>query len=61
MASLAVKLDKPLTARLMPVPGQKAGDPAEWPDFPYFAKGKVMHVGEIAEGSRFFEGSHLFF
>ena len=61
MAALAVKLDKPLTARLMPVPGQKAGDPAEWPDFPYFAKGKVMHVGDIAEGSRFFEGKQLVF
>ncbi len=61
MASLAVKLDKPLTARLMPVPGHKAGDPAEWPDFPYFAKGKVMHVAEIAEGSSFFEGKRLVF
>ena len=61
MASLALKLDKPLTARLMPVPGQNAGDPAEWPDFPYFAKGKVMHVGEIAEDSRFFDGKFLHF
>ena len=60
MASLAIKLDKPLTARLMPVPGQKAGDPAEWPDFPYFAKGKVMHVGEIAEDSTFFGGPTIY-
>jgi uncharacterized protein len=44
MASLAVRLDKPLTARLFPVPGRSAGDPAEWPDFPYFARGKVMAV-----------------
>jgi hypothetical protein len=44
MASLAVRLDKPLTARLLPVPGKQAGDPAEWPDFSFFAKGKVMSV-----------------
>lgn len=46
-ASLAVRLDKPLTARLMPVPGKMAGEPAEWPDFPYFAKGKVMYVPQL--------------
>jgi uncharacterized protein (UPF0210 family) len=44
MAVLAVRLDKPLTARLLPVPGKAAGEPAEWPDFPYFAKGRVMAV-----------------
>jgi uncharacterized protein (UPF0210 family) len=44
MASLAVRLDKPLTARLLPVPGKAAGEPAEWPDFPYFAKGRIMPV-----------------
>jgi uncharacterized protein (UPF0210 family) len=36
MATLAVRLDKPLTARLFPVPGKRAGDPVSW-DFPYFA------------------------
>jgi hypothetical protein len=41
-AALAVRLDKPLTARLMPVPGKQAGDPAEWPDFPFFARGAVF-------------------
>jgi uncharacterized protein (UPF0210 family) len=46
MAALAVRLDKPLTARLLPVPGKKAGEAAEWPDFPFFAKGKVMAVAE---------------
>src|SRR5439155_14051318 len=45
MAALAIRLDKPLTARLFPVPGRAAGEPAEWPDFPYFAKGRVMRVG----------------
>lgn len=32
VASLAVKLDKPLSARLMPVPGKKAGDRTEFDD-----------------------------
>jgi uncharacterized protein (UPF0210 family) len=50
MAALAVRLDKPLTARLLPVPGKVAGEPAEWPDFPYFARGKVMAVHEAGRG-----------
>jgi len=41
LASLALRLDKPLTARLMPVPGKKAGDETEF-DFPFFANSKVM-------------------
>lgn len=58
VASLAIRLDKPLTARLLPVPGKAAGDPAEWPDFPYFARGKVMAVGR-EEGEGLFVGSWL--
>ncbi|MFQ5615603.1 MAG: DUF711 family protein [Anaerolineales bacterium] len=41
VASLAQRLDKPLTARLMPIPGKSAGDPIEF-DFPYFANSRVM-------------------
>lgn len=41
VAALAVRLDKPLTARLMPLPGLKAGDPVTF-DFPYFADSRVM-------------------
>ncbi|HEX8597688.1 MAG TPA: DUF711 family protein [Chloroflexia bacterium] len=59
MAALAVKLDKPLTARLFPVPGKNAGEPAEWPDFPYFARGKVMHVPPVQAGAGLFTGSLL--
>jgi uncharacterized protein (UPF0210 family) len=43
LAALAARLDKPLTARLMPIPGKKAGDPTEF-DFPYFANSRVMAV-----------------
>jgi uncharacterized protein (UPF0210 family) len=41
LAALAVRLDKPLTARLMPLPGLAAGDPVTL-DFPYFADSRVM-------------------
>jgi uncharacterized protein (UPF0210 family) len=38
---LALRLDKPLTARLMPVPGKKAGDETNF-DFAFFAPSRVM-------------------
>jgi uncharacterized protein len=41
VAALASRLNKPLTARLMPLPGLKAGDPVHF-DFPYFADSRVM-------------------
>ena len=43
VAALALRLDKPLTARLMPIPGAKAGDLTEF-DFPYFSNGQVLAV-----------------
>jgi uncharacterized protein (UPF0210 family) len=43
VASLAQRLDKPLTARLMPVPGKAAGDPTGF-DFAYFANSRVMSL-----------------
>jgi uncharacterized protein len=44
LSALALRLDKPLTARLMPVPGRKAGDDTNF-DFPFFAQSKVMSIG----------------
>jgi uncharacterized protein (UPF0210 family) len=41
LSALALRLNKPLTARLMPVPGKKAGDKTTF-DFGYFANSKVM-------------------
>ncbi len=43
VAMLASRLRKPLTARLMPLPGLQAGDPVAF-DFPYFADSRVMSV-----------------
>ena len=41
VASLAVRLNKPLTARLMPVPEKKAGQMTSF-DFPFFTNSAVM-------------------
>jgi len=49
VAALALRLDKPLTARLMPIPGAKAGDLTAF-DFEYFANGRVLDVKGL--GSR---------
>lgn len=41
LTALAVRLHKPLTARLMPLPNKKAGDPTGF-DFAFFANSRVM-------------------
>ena len=41
VAALALRLGKPLTARLMPIPGKAAGDEVIF-DFPYFAPTRVL-------------------
>jgi uncharacterized protein (UPF0210 family) len=62
MAALAVRLDKPLTARLLPVPGKQAGEAAQWPDFPYFAHGRIMPVPPLpTEGAGLFTGKWVRF
>lgn len=43
LSALAMRLDKPLTARLMPVPGKKAGDATNF-DFAFFANSRVMSL-----------------
>lgn len=47
LACLAQRLNKPLTARLMPVPGKKAGDATGF-DFPYFANSRVLPIQAAA-------------
>ena len=41
LSALSSRLDKPLTARLMPIPGKKAGDETNF-DFAFFAPSRVM-------------------
>jgi uncharacterized protein (UPF0210 family) len=43
LAALALRLDKPLTARLMPVPGKAAGEETSFA-FEYFANSKVLQL-----------------
>jgi uncharacterized protein (UPF0210 family) len=43
LASLSLRLAKPLTARLMPIPGKKPGDPINF-DFAFFANSRVMSL-----------------
>ena len=43
VGALAVRLGKPLTARLMPLPGKNAGDAVHF-DFGFFADSKVMSL-----------------
>lgn len=46
VATLAVVLDKPLTCRLVPIPGSQAGDMTNF-DFAFFANTRVMRVKEL--------------
>ncbi len=52
VGALALRLNKPLTARLMPIPGKKAGDEVKL-DFPYFAPTRVLAPRASALGGLF--------
>jgi len=55
---LAMRLNKPLTARLMPIPGKKAGDMTEF-NFDYFANSRVMAL-EAEKVGRLFGSDEVF-
>ena len=48
VASLAIKLDKPLSARLFPVPGKKAGEMTNF-NSPYLVDCKILNVNWFYE------------
>ena len=52
LCAMALRLDKPLTARLMPIPGKKAGDETNF-DFAFFAPSRVMALNSQALASSF--------
>lgn len=58
LAALSQRLDKPLTARLMPIPGKQAGDLTEF-DFGYFANSRVLAL-EAAPLSGLLAGDETF-
>jgi uncharacterized protein (UPF0210 family) len=43
IASLSIALDKPLSARLMPIPGKKIGEMTQY-QFEYFANSRIMKI-----------------
>jgi len=59
VAVLAQRLDKPLTARLMPVPGKSAGDPTDF-QFAYFANSRVLSV-QSGSLTRYLAGNEVFY
>jgi uncharacterized protein (UPF0210 family) len=48
LCTISLRLNKPLTARLMPIPGRNAGDTVEF-DFEYFASSKVMDIRRLVD------------
>ncbi|MBN1642661.1 MAG: DUF711 family protein [Anaerolineae bacterium] len=58
VSTLAVVVDKPLTARLMPIPGKRAGDMTDF-DFPYFANGHVLAVRGRGAGTLIAGSDHV--
>jgi uncharacterized protein (UPF0210 family) len=58
ICALALRLHKPLTARLMPIPGKKAGDETAF-DFDYFANSRVMAL-EAEPPAKLFAGNETF-
>ena len=46
IAVMSLRLAKPLTARLMPIPGKQAGDRTEF-DFAFFANSRVMALDAV--------------
>jgi len=58
LGALSLRLEKPLTARLMPIPGKKAGDPTSF-DFPFFANSKVMELQSKELGNFFKRDGYL--
>lgn len=53
VASLSLRLDKPLTARLMPFPGRTAGDSLQF-EFEYFADSAVLPAPPRPTGNSLF-------
>ena len=51
ICTISLILDKPLTARLMPVPGKQAGDDIDF-QFEYFAPSKIMDFRRLADENK---------
>jgi uncharacterized protein (UPF0210 family) len=58
LAALAVTLNKPLTARLMPIPGKVVGQKISF-DFEYFANSQILPVRNLGAKTLFERNSFL--
>jgi uncharacterized protein (UPF0210 family) len=59
LAALAQRLDKPLAARLMPIPGKQAGEPTGF-DFAFFANSRIMSL-DVLPLNGLFAGQETFY
>jgi len=50
LCTISLRLNKPLTARLMPIPDRNAGDIVDF-DFEYFASSKVMEIRRLSDAN----------
>ena len=50
LCTISLRLNKPLTARLMPIPDRNAGDVVDF-DFEYFASSKVMDFRRLSDNN----------
>ncbi|MBY8987324.1 MAG: DUF711 family protein [Candidatus Lokiarchaeota archaeon] len=48
LCTISLRLNKPLTARLMPIPDRNAGDIVDF-DFEYFASSKIMDIRRLSD------------
>jgi uncharacterized protein (UPF0210 family) len=48
LCTISLRLNKPLTARLMPIPNRNAGDIVDF-DFEYFASSKIMDIRRLSD------------
>jgi hypothetical protein len=51
LCTISIQLNKPLTARLMPIPGRNVGDNVEF-DFEYFASSKIIDFRRLKGGNK---------
>jgi uncharacterized protein (UPF0210 family) len=51
LSVISLSHNKPLTARLMPIPGKEAGDDVEF-DFEYFAPSKIMDIKRLTDSKK---------
>ncbi len=62
VCTISITHNKPLTARLMPIPGKKPGDDVEF-DFEYFASSKIMDIRRLSKDNKkdlFNRNEHFF-